>query len=250
MTTMAVLDWIWVIICPILAYFIGSIPFSFILAKKTSGIDLTKTGNKNVGGLNTMITSGFGIGFLAGFLDYSKGLVCAVLALVLPFSNEIAFGRGTYFELTWHRMIYILVSMFVVLGHNYSIYIKFQGGRGIAAIVSFLVLLNPLMLSVFIIGMVIFAFITKTLRPSQLIALFIGAPVAFLWDVIFGSLNFYPPWIIQYGMASAFTMGLYIVGLGIIIFPKYIGPFINMFKGKEYKLSKSGEIENLETEKT
>ena len=71
MINLAVIDhWVWAIVCPVLAYFIGSIPFSFIVNKWRTGEDLREIGNRNVGGLNVMIKTGFNWGILAGGLDF------------------------------------------------------------------------------------------------------------------------------------------------------------------------------------
>ena len=55
----------------VLAYFLGSIPFSYIIAKKVKGIDIRVTGEGNVGGRNVWHLVGKKYGILAGFLDIS-----------------------------------------------------------------------------------------------------------------------------------------------------------------------------------
>ncbi|MBN1328357.1 MAG: glycerol-3-phosphate acyltransferase [Candidatus Heimdallarchaeota archaeon] len=227
--------WIWIIISPIIAYFIGSIPFSYIVAKWRTGEDLREIGNKNVGGLNVMIKSGFNWGLLAGGLDFFKGLLCIILALTLPFNNTPLAGMDTYWEITPHDLIYIFVAMAVILGHNYPIYLKFKGGRGIAALVSFLTIANPIILLIFIISTAIFLLLFRYVRPAQFLAIFIGVPIAFFF-------NFFPPWIILSSMDSRFILGLFILGISIAIFPKYLMSFIDMFKGKEYRIGKTGGV--------
>jgi glycerol-3-phosphate acyltransferase PlsY len=234
---MTVIDhWVWAIICPLLAYFVGSIPFSYIVAKWRSGVDLREIGNKNVGGLNVMIKSGFNWGILAGGMDFLKGLVCIILALVIPFNDTpLGGGAGKYWEISIHELIFIFVAVTVILGHNYPIFLRFQGGRGVASIVSFLVIANPLLLTVFIFSLALFAVITKHIRPSIFLALFIGVPVAFF-------LNLFPPWIILQGMDSTFVLGLFTMGIALAIFPKSLRSFFDMFKGLEYKVGKTGVI--------
>ncbi|NHK30675.1 MAG: glycerol-3-phosphate acyltransferase [Asgard group archaeon] len=226
--------WIWIIVCPLIAYFIGSIPFSYIIAKWRSGEDIRKLGTKNVGGLNVMINVGYNWGIFAGFLDFFKGIACLVSAMVIPFNNTPLGGSGDW-TITQHQLIYIFVAMAVILGHNYPIYLNFQGGRGIAAIVAFLLITNPIILLIFIISMAIFMFITKTVRPSQFLAIFVGVPVAFF-------LNFYPPWIVLNNLDGRLSLGLFILGISLAIFPKYIVSFINLFKGKEYSLGRAGVV--------
>ncbi|MHA1125307.1 MAG: glycerol-3-phosphate acyltransferase [Candidatus Heimdallarchaeota archaeon] len=240
-------DWIFAIIFPIVSYLIGSIPFSFIVAKWRSGADLRETGNKNIGGLNTMMSAGFNWGIFAGWLDYMKGVVCVILALLFPFIipsiKKPLFGAGKYYSTNWHMIIVILTAMGIILGHNYSIYLKFQGGRGMAALVGFLVILNPVLLLIFTICMIVIGGITKYVRPSQFIALIIGAPIAFF-------LAFFPPWITLSELDSLFFQGMFIIGIGIVLFPKYLQSFIDMFRGKEYKVGKTGGVILAEDQET
>lgn len=226
--------WAWIIVCPIIAYFIGSIPFSYIIARWRTGEDIRKSGTKNVGGLNVMIKAGYNWGIFAGFLDFFKGIVCLVSALVIPFNDIALAGTGDW-EITQHQLIYIFVAIAVILGHNYPIYLNFQGGRGIAAIVAFLIITNPIILLIFIISMAIFMFITKTVRPAQFLAIFIGVPIAFF-------LNFYPPWITLANIDGRLSLGLFVLGISLAIFPKYVKSFIDLFKGKEYSLGKAGVV--------
>ncbi|NHJ84909.1 MAG: glycerol-3-phosphate acyltransferase [Asgard group archaeon] len=240
MITMALNEILWLIFSPIVAYLIGSIPFSYIITKWRTGEDLRKTGNKNVGGLNAMIKTGFNWGFLAGYLDYMKGLICIVFVLIMPvikipFDYTSIAGVGKFWEITWHDLIFIFVAIGVILGHNYPIYINFQGGRGIAVTVSFLVVANPLLLIVFIFSMVLFTAITRYVRPSQFLAMFIGVPVAFF-------ISIFPPWILIAGLNSSFVLGLFTLGICLAIFPKYFKSFIDMFKGKEYQVGKTGGV--------
>jgi glycerol-3-phosphate acyltransferase PlsY len=239
---MALIDhWVWILVCPVLAYFIGAIPFSYLIGKWTSGEDIRKSGTKNVGGLNVMVKSGYKWGILAGALDFYKALVCLFVVLFVPFNNNPLVGSGSRI-LTQHQLIYIFVAMAVILGHNYPVYLKFQGGRGIAAISGFLVLTNPILLLVFVFSMGIAVIITRYMRPSQFIAMFVGVPVAFF-------LNFFPPWIVNNGLDSTLFLGLFALGISLAILPKYIGPVIGMFKGTEYKIGKEG-VEFQEKEET
>ncbi|MHA1841684.1 MAG: glycerol-3-phosphate acyltransferase [Candidatus Heimdallarchaeota archaeon] len=236
---MTSVDWIFAIIFPVASYLIGSIPFSYIVAKWRSGEDLREIGNKNIGGLNTMMSAGFNWGIFAGWLDFMKGIVCVILVLIFPLIvpsiQEPLFGEGKYYSTNWHMIIFILTAMAIILGHNYSIYLKFQGGRGMAALVGFLIILNPVLLLIFTICMMIIGGITKYVRPSQLIALIIGIPIAFFLPV-------FPPWITLTGLNSTFVQGMFIIGIGIVLFPKYIKSFVDMFRGREYKVGKTGGV--------
>ncbi len=225
-------SWIWVIICPIIAYLIGSIPFSFLIAKWRTGKDLREVGTKNVGGLNTMITAGFAFGFLAGFMDFAKGFLCVLTVLLIEFDDSFT---GTTVD-PWafpdlDAVIYILVATCVVLGHNFSIYLKFKGGRGLGTSAGILCLVNPLVLVIFMIFHAVLTLITKYVRPSQFFAFLLTLPLAFFIPI-------FPPWAMNHYLNNGLILGLIFTGLVVVTFPKYLKPVIDMFQGKEYKIGK------------
>lgn len=104
---------IWVII----GYICGSIPFSFIIPK-IKGIDIRTTGSSNVGGTNALRTLGTFYGALCMFLDFLKALLPSIIAVSI-FSKD--------------SMIPYLVVISSVIGHDFPIWLKFKGGKGVAS---------------------------------------------------------------------------------------------------------------------
>jgi len=115
-----------ILISLIIGYLIGSIPFSFIIGK-IKGVDIRKTGTRNVGGSNVGRTLGFKYGLLAFFLDFSKGVVAALIPGFL--------GYGMFYS--------FLSGFFSSIGHAYPVFLRFQGGRGIATSLGLLVAIFP-----------------------------------------------------------------------------------------------------------
>lgn len=102
----------------IISYFLGSIPTAYILMKLVKGIDIRKAGSGNVGGMNTYEVSGSKLlGFIVFLVDFTKGYVAVFLARNFFAENFLLIGFSVFF---------------VVLGHCYSIWISFKGGRGLA----------------------------------------------------------------------------------------------------------------------
>jgi glycerol-3-phosphate acyltransferase PlsY len=101
----------------ILSYLIGSIPFSQIVGRLAKGIDLRKVGSRNVGGNNLIAQAGVGWGLIGGGLDVAKG------AAAMWFTQ----GLGVPYPLS------LLAGLFVLAGHNWSPWLGFRGGKGIAA---------------------------------------------------------------------------------------------------------------------
>lgn len=104
-----------VVVC---GYLIGSIPTAYLLVRRKSGIDIRNAGSGNVGAFNTFdVTKSKSFGIIVGLVDATKGFaVTATLgwAFRAPFEMQAAGLLGA------------------ILGHNYPVWLKFKGGRGLA----------------------------------------------------------------------------------------------------------------------
>ena len=97
------------------AYVIGSIPFGYLIAK-AFGVDILQTGSGNIGATNVQRTLGWGPGLLSLILDVAKGFVPVVIVLWFGFQFWQAAAIGTA----------------VIIGHCWSIFLLFKGGKGIS----------------------------------------------------------------------------------------------------------------------
>lgn len=100
-----------------ISYLLGAVPFGLLIAK-TRGVDLRSVGSGNIGATNVFRNLGKGPGILAFLLDFAKGLVPA---LVFPMLVQ---DPGPYFGL--------LCGALAIAGHNWPVYLKFKGGKGVA----------------------------------------------------------------------------------------------------------------------
>lgn len=98
-----------------LSYLIGSIPFSYLVARR-AGVDVRKVGSGNVGATNVLRSAGRKAGIVAFLLDASKGALAALLAQRL--------GPG--------GALPPLAAAAAVLGHMYPVWLGFKGGKGVA----------------------------------------------------------------------------------------------------------------------
>ncbi len=101
----------------LLSFFSGSIPFAYILYRFFRGEDIRKRGSGNVGATNALRAGGVGIGLAAAVLDISKAAVPVYLAL--PYGREFAFACG----------------LAAVVGHCFTPWLGFKGGKGVATYV-------------------------------------------------------------------------------------------------------------------
>jgi len=113
------------------AYLLGSIPFSIILGKKFKGIDVREHGSGNPGGTNSLRFLGKHIGIWVMILD---GLKAGLIVLLIQFDI-------IDHTLVLHPLAYGLAA---AIGHVYSIYINFKGGKAVAATVGMMIAYNLL----------------------------------------------------------------------------------------------------------
>jgi acyl phosphate:glycerol-3-phosphate acyltransferase len=109
-------------------YLIGSFPTGYLFVRTIFMKDITKEGSGNVGTLNALEVSGSKlVGIVVLIIDFLKG-AAPVLILVLVFNENV--------------MTVYLSSVFLILGHNYPVWLKFKGGRGLAASAGIFAVLN------------------------------------------------------------------------------------------------------------
>jgi acyl phosphate:glycerol-3-phosphate acyltransferase len=102
----------------IAAYLFGSFPTAYVIHKIKKGDDIRNYGSGNVGGTNVTRTLGAAYGVITIIVDIIKGFI-PVLVLYLIYPGDL--------------VLLSVVSVAVVLGHDFPVYIKFKGGKGIAA---------------------------------------------------------------------------------------------------------------------
>ncbi len=111
------------------AYVLGSIPFGLLVAKALGEPDPRTAGSKNIGFTNVLRVSGKKAGILTLVGDIGKGVAVAVLA------NSLGIPRA------W----VLLISLAVILGHIFSVFLRFKGGKGVATALGAVLGIEPLL---------------------------------------------------------------------------------------------------------
>ncbi|MGI6392595.1 MAG: glycerol-3-phosphate 1-O-acyltransferase PlsY [Candidatus Izemoplasmatales bacterium] len=142
----------------ILAYLIGSIPFSYLFGKLLKGEDIRRLGSGNLGATNAFRVFGKIIGFLVLVLDTAKG---AVLIALLIYTRLFA-----DFKL-FHPLVY---GFSAVIGHIFPIWFKFSGGKGVATSFGMLLAYNPLLAAVVIPIFFLTQFLTRYVSVASTVA--------------------------------------------------------------------------------
>ena len=131
------------IIIILTSYLIGSIPFGLILTKIFLNKDIRKIGSGNIGATNVLRAGNKIVGYLTLILDVLKAIIPII-----------------YIKLNYPDLIYVS-SLSVFLGHVFSIWLKFKGGKGVATYVGILFCINYFLGIIFVISWLIIFIISK-----------------------------------------------------------------------------------------
>lgn len=134
----------------IIGYLFGSIPTAFLIGKLIGRIDLRKKGSGNLGTTNVIRNLGLGAGLLTYALDMLKGLIPVLIARHWGFEPAVYAGIGT------------------VIGHCYSVFFHFHGGKGVAVTSGVLFALDPLLAAILIAWQLIVFFLTRYMGLASL----------------------------------------------------------------------------------
>jgi acyl phosphate:glycerol-3-phosphate acyltransferase len=122
----------------ILSYLVGAIPTSIIVSKAVKGIDIRNYGSGNAGGTNVMRVLGWKHGIMVILLDALKGVIAVVLVARLHYGN-IPFENATPFD--DFTLVQIMAGIAAVVGHIWTVFASFKGGKGIATALGMLLIL-------------------------------------------------------------------------------------------------------------
>lgn len=162
------------------SYFVGAIPFCYILGKIVSGKKLTEIGDKNPGGWNLVFNISKIWGFIGILLDISKGYFAYFLAFKFTETGVIAF-----LDTTHNQVIAVLAGCAAVAGHNYSPYMRFKGGKGLATFAGFVFAAHPLNIFIGAAGILTGIFVAKNMIWAvSLTIIFSGIFLLVLKDTI------------------------------------------------------------------
>lgn len=154
------------IIIILLAYFLGAIPFGLIIARLIGKVNITEHGSGNIGSTNVLRTVGTKAGLLVLFLDILKGFVAVMLAKVIMGESFIMAGS---YPLNW-QVAQVVAAMTVMAGHNWSVYIKFRGGKGVAAYFGGWLAMSPIAVAFGAVILIATVFITRYMSRGSILA--------------------------------------------------------------------------------
>jgi acyl phosphate:glycerol-3-phosphate acyltransferase len=207
----------------VLAYLIGSIPFSFLVVKLVAGKDVRQHGSRNVGATNVARTAGKIPGIFALLLDVAKGYAVVVLARWLVSRPEWPFEAGVQ---PWQsRELWVaLAGLVAVLAHMYPVWLRFHGGKGVATAAGVFLALDPLVLAA---AVLVFAIVLLVFRYVSLASIVSAASIPLFFRYLIEAAPF---WHIAVSM-----------GIALAVIVKHHSNIARLAQGTERKLGQKKE---------
>ena len=203
------------ILTALAAYLLGSIPTGFLVAK-AKGIDIRSVGSGNIGATNAMRVLGKPAGIFVLLMDALKGYAaCAWLAVLMLKCFTIAPEQvGT---------LQIMAGIAAVLGHNYTCWLKFKGGKGIATSAGVYLALAPWALLIALMVFILAVLLTRYVSVGS-IAAGVALPTAV--------------WIMT---PHNMLLGIVTTALGALAIYKHRANIRRLMAGTENRLGKKSE---------
>lgn len=139
----------------LISYLLGSIPTSIILSKVFGGIDIREHGSGNAGGTNVVRVLGWKIGIFVMIIDVLKGTVATAWVSQMQLINSNTVSIFDPF------MLSVICGIAAIIGHVWTIFAKFRGGKGVATGMGMMIALSPTDILVGVIIFIIIVSITK-----------------------------------------------------------------------------------------
>lgn len=199
------MTYIWALL---IGYFLGSINFAVLVAKY-KGLDLFSLGSGNPGATNVKRTMGAFWGNTVFLLDFSKGYLAVFL------TKSILGLEGFNYDL-----LGILGLLGAILGHSFSIFLKFRGGKGVATTMGGLLALMPWVLVLGLVAWLIVFFSTRVVAMASIVFA-ISLPISFYF------LHDLPD-----------VRWIFCIVLAILIVVRHYSNIQRLLSGKEHDFSK------------
>ena len=212
-----------IILLLIISYLIGSVPFGLLIGKIIKKTDIRKQGSRNIGATNAVRVLGLKLGGLVFLLDFIKGTL--IMGLVKILINTGVWENGSLFFIGWFGLA-------AVVGHCFSIFLKFAGGKAIATSIGVVLFLTPAVglsgLLVFLIVFFSFGYISLASTSGDLTIVIISL-ILFFIKPEFPNSNFLTGFI---PVISLENLIIYIIFTAIIIY-KHRGNYKRLLAGTE-----------------
>lgn len=208
----------------IISYLLGSIPFGVIIGKKLKGIDIREHGSKNIGSTNAIRVLGKRIGYLVFLCDAFKGMAIIIVVKALASTgiwttpiDELYYGAAA------------------IIGHSYSIFLDFKGGKAVATSLGVVLILSPLVAILCLIAFYIALKITGYVSVASTAATI--TVVTGGWILHFVGIN--PTNFLEYFIGNvSLPLAILFSLMGLLIIIKHIKNYKRLLNGTENSFKK------------
>lgn len=214
-------------ICTIIGFAFGSIASGYLIAK-TNGVDLKHVGSGNVGSTNVLRSMGRKYALLTLFMDMAKCIIPVVI---------LAFAFKTHENM--HYLTTLYTGAGAVLGHIFSPFLRFHGGKGVATSGGLLICLDPILALVTIAMVFIVTGITGYVSLGSIIAVM----VVVTFHIVMLATGYVPGWTFykqNYEAGQAWEIMCIIIILALLILYRHRENMKRLLNGTENKVSFMG----------
>jgi glycerol-3-phosphate acyltransferase PlsY len=207
----------------VLAYLVGSIPNSIIISKAVKGIDIREHGSGNAGGTNVMRVLGWKYGVLVILLDALKGVVAVIFVArlhngAMPFQNLTPFDDFT--------LVQIIAGLAAVIGHIWTIFAGFRGGKGIATALGMLLMIVTVDMLVAIGVFILVVAISRYVSLGSILGA-IAVPLTLIFREN----------VLHVDIPSYNTILPFLIAVSLLVIYTHRKNVVRIFNGSESKLS-------------
>lgn len=144
----------------LISYFIGSISTSYIIAKRMLGVDIRTQGSGNAGSTNVLRTLGKKAGVMTFVGDLLKGMIAVFIAKIIANVAHMDVTNAAY-----------IAVVFVVIGHNWPIFLGFRGGKGVATSLGSMIAVNPIIALSCFAFFILIVYVTKYVSLGSVLSI-------------------------------------------------------------------------------
>lgn len=194
------------ILLSLLAYFSGSIPSGVWIGKTFKGIDIRTVGSKNSGATNAYRNLGAVYGIMTLVIDALKGYLPLLIASKMGVSEKYI----------------VVIGLIAILGHSFSCFLNFKGGKGVATSLGVFLFLAPKAIGIATLGFLIVVFFTRYVSLSSITAAIILPIMTMILPAKDG--------------VDKFTLSILSVFIGVFVIYKHKTNITRLLNGTESKI--------------
>jgi glycerol-3-phosphate acyltransferase PlsY len=195
----------------VLSYVLGALPFGYLVAK-SKGVNIMEEGSKNPGATNVKRVVGKGAGNLVFVLDFLKGFIAVIFAgPVAGILVDVPFG-----EFSGGEIDKVVALVAAVLGHSFSVFLKFRGGKGVATAGG---------------GMFVMMFEPSLVAIVTWVAVFYSTRYVSLASIAAAVVIMIAPWLMGFGLSLKMVATV----LGLLVVIRHQANIKRLMAGTEHR---------------